>query len=110
MRSTLFYSGYYGSIEFSDEDSIFFGRIVGINDHITFDGYSADELRKNFQDAVNEYISICKQMEKEPEKAYKGTFNVRIGPALHKDLAIYSASHGKTLNSTVEEAIRSYIE
>ena len=40
---------------------------------------------------------------------YKGTFNVRIDPALYRQLTVYSLSHGKSLNSTVEEAIRNYI-
>jgi len=110
MKNTMSYDGYNGSVEFSDEDSMFYGRIIGINDHITYDGYNAEELRKNFREAVEDYLEICSEMGKEPEKAYKGTFNVRIGPTLHRELAIYSASNGKTLNSTVEEAIRSYIE
>ena len=109
MKNTMSCRGYCGSVEFSDEDNIFHGRILGINDHITFDGYNVEELRKNFQDAVDEYLSICLKMGKVPEKAYKGSFNVRIAPALHKELAVYSASRGKTLNSTVEEAIRNYI-
>jgi len=103
------YNGYFGSVDFSDEDSLFYGRIIGINDHITYDGSNVDDLRNNFQEAVNEYLEICSRMGKEPEKTYKGTFNVRISPTLHRDLAIYSTSHGKTLNSTVEEAIRNYI-
>jgi len=110
MTNTMRYKGYNGSVEFSDEDSLFYGRIIGINDHIIYDGSSVSELRNNFQGAVDDYLEICSHMGKEPEKAYKGTFNVRIGSTLHKDLAIYSASHGKTLNSTVEEAIRSYIK
>jgi len=110
MTNTMSYKGYNGSVEYSDEDSLFYGRIIGINDHITYDGYSVDVLRSNFQEAVEDYLIICSQLGKEPEKAYKGTFNVRIAPTLHKDLAIYSASQGKTLNSTVEEAIRSYIK
>ena len=109
MKNTLSYEGYSGSVEFSDEDSLFFGRVIGINDHVTYDGCSVDELRHNFRDAVIEYLNICSRIGKEPEKAYKGTFNVRIAPALHRDLAVYSANQGKTLNSTVEEAIRSYI-
>ena len=109
MKNTISYKGYSGSVEFSDEDSIFHGRIIGINDHITYDGCNVDELRKNFYDAVDEYLNICSEMGKEPEKAYKGSFNVRIAPTLHRDLAVYSESHGKTLNSTVEEAIRNYI-
>ena len=110
MKSTMSYKDYCGSVEFSDEDNVFFGRIMGINDRITFEGDSVESLRRDFQEAVDEYLEICTQMNKEPEKMYKGTFNIRISPALHKELAIYSASKSKTLNSTVEEAIRDYIK
>ena len=110
MKSTMSYKDYHGSVEYSDEDNIFYGSIIGINDRITYEGDSVTSLRKDFKDAVDEYIDICSQMGKEPEKAYKGTFNVRITPALHKDLAIYSSSLGKTLNSIVEEAIHNYIK
>jgi len=104
------YKDYHGSVEFSDEDDVFFGRIIGINDRITYEGDNVKSLRKDFQEAVDEYLETCSQIGKEPEKTYKGTFNVRISPTLHKDLAIYSATHGKTLNSTVEEAICYYID
>ena len=109
MKSTMSYKGYHGSVDFSDEDNVFYGKIIGINDRITFEGDNVVSLRKDFHDAVDEYIEICSQLGKEPEKEYKGTFNVRIAPDLHKNLAIYSSSHGKTLNSIVEEAIQNYI-
>ena len=109
MKNVLSYKGYHGNVEFSNEDSVFFGRIIGINDRITFEGTDVDSLRKDFQDAVDEYIETCAEIGKEPEKTYKGTFNVRIAPELHKQLAYYSASNGKTLNATVEEAIQEYI-
>jgi len=110
MTSTMSYKGYRGSVEFSDEDNLFFGRLIGINDRILFEGDSVEKLRKDFHDAVEDYLEICKDLGKEPEKEYKGTFNVRIAPTLHRELAIYSTSNGKTLNSTVEEAIRNYIK
>jgi len=109
MKSTMNYKGYNGSVEFSDDDNVFFGRIIGINDRITYEGDSVSGLRKDFEEAVDEYLETCLQLGKEPEKAYKGSFNVRIAPTLHKQLAVYSSSNGKTLNSVVEEAIRSYI-
>ena len=109
MKNAMTYKGYYGSVEFSDEDNVFYGRIIGINDRITFEGNSAETLRRDFEDAVDEYLEICSQMGKDPEKAYKGTFNVRISPALHRQLALYSATEGKTLNAAVEEAIQNYI-
>ena len=68
MKSTMSYKDYCGSVEFSDEDNVFFGRIIGINDRITFEGDSVESLRKDFQEAVDEYLEICSQMNKEPEK------------------------------------------
>ena len=110
MKNAMSYRGYFGSVEFSDEDSIFFGRIIGINDHITYDGVDVKSLRNDFENAVDEYLETCSQLGKEPEKAYEGTFNVSINPSLHRQLAFFSASNNKTLNATVEEAIRNYIE
>ena len=106
MKNALSYKGFYGSVEFSDEDNVFFGKIIGINDHITYEGDNVKGLRSDFQESVDEYLETCIQLCKEPEKTYKGTFNVRITPSLHKQLAVYSISNGKTLNSTVEEAIQ----
>ena len=109
MKNTMSYKGYYGSVEFSDDDSVFFGRIIGINDRITYEGDNVADLRNDFQEAVDEYLETCLRIGKEPEKVYRGTFNVRIAPALHRQLAVFSATHGKTLNSAVEEAIQYYI-
>ena len=110
MKNTMSYKGYYGSVEFSDDDSVFFGRIIGINDRITYEGDNVIDLRTDFKNAVDEYLETCSELKKEPEKTYKGTFNVRITPSLHRKLAIYSISCGKTMNAAVEEAIKEYIE
>ena len=110
MKNTMNYRGYYGSVEFSDEDNVFFGKIIGINDRITYEGDSVATLRHDFEAAVDEYFETCSQLGKEPERVYKGVFNVRIEPALHRQLVFYSASKGKTLNSAVEEAIREYVQ
>ena len=109
MKNTMNHKGYYGSVEFSDEDNVFYGRIIGINDRITYEGDNVKSLRQDFEEAVDEYLETCSQLGKTPEKTYKGTFNVRIAPKLHRQLALYSASAGKTLNATVEEAIQNYI-
>ena len=109
MKNSLNYKGYFGSVEFSDEDDVFHGRIIGINDRITYEGDSVQSLRQDFFSAVDEYLDVCEELGKEPEKSYKGTFNVRIEPALHRQLVVYSSSHGKSLNAVVEEAISSYV-
>jgi len=109
MKNVLNYKGFFGSVEFSDEDDVFYGRIIGINDHITYEGNSTKSLRQDFKAAVDEYLNVCTELGKEPEKPYKGSFNVRIEPALHRQLVVYSTSHGKSLNSIVAEAISNYV-
>ncbi|MCL1903294.1 MAG: type II toxin-antitoxin system HicB family antitoxin [Oscillospiraceae bacterium] len=109
MSNVLTYKGFYGSIEFFEEDNVFHGKILGISDCFLYEGDSVQSLKQDFQDSVNEYIDFCNEVGKEPEKAYKGTFNVPIESSLHKKLSVYSSEHGKTLNGTVEEAIRHYV-
>jgi predicted HicB family RNase H-like nuclease len=109
MKNVLNYKGYFGSVEFSDEDDVFHGRIIGINDRITYEGDSVQSLREDFYSAIDDYLNVCAELGKEPEKSYKGTFNVRIEPALHRQLVVYSSSHGKSLNAVVAEAISNYV-
>ena len=109
MNNILEYKGYCGSVEYSAEDEVFFGRIIGIADHITFEGNSVRNLKRDFESSVDEYLESCKELGKEPEKSYKGSFNVRIKPALHRDLAIFAKQRNQTLNHTVEEAITHFI-
>ena len=58
---------------------------------------------------VEDYLEFCKEVGKEPDKEYKGTFNIRISPELHKELALVALKNGDTLNATVEMAIKSFV-
>lgn len=105
MKNTIEYKGYVGSVEFSEEDEVFFGKVMGIRSLISYEGTNAKELIADFHGAVDDYLEFCKNEGKEPETAYKGSFNVRIAPELHKKAAIYALSHDISLNSFVEKAI-----
>lgn len=109
MNNLLEYKGYYGTVEYSTADNILFGKVMGVNSLISFEGESVQKLKDDFESAVDDYIEMCAERNMEPEKAYKGSFNVRVSPELHKTLALYSASHNQTLNATVEEAIRQHV-
>lgn len=65
----LEYKGYTGNIEFSEEDNLFFGKVRGIRSLISYEGKAIDELIEDFQGAVDDYLNLCKEIEKEPEKA-----------------------------------------
>ena len=105
MNNTIEYKDYIGSVEFSEEDGIFFGKVLGIRALISYEGHTATELIEDFHGAVDDYLELCHDESKEPEKSYKGSFNVRVKPEIHRRAAIYSISHGVSLNSFVEDAI-----
>ena len=109
MNNILEYKGYYGTVEFSAADNIHFGKVMGIRGLISYEGDNEKNLQEDFEGAIDDYLEMCKEEGIEPEKAYVGNFNVRVSPELHKTLALYSFSHGQSLNSTVEEAIKHFL-
>lgn len=109
MDNTLKHRDYWGTVEYSAEDECFYGKIIGINDLVTFEGTSVAELKTAFKEAVDDYLEMCAAQKKPPEKPYKGSFNVRIPPSLHRQAAQYAASQGLTLNKFVEHAIEQYV-
>lgn len=110
MANTIEYNGYIGSIEYSSEDRCFFGKLEMIDDLVTFEATNADDLEENFQNSVNEYIQTCKELNREPQKTYKGVFNVRIDPVLHRRIYQEALKAGISLNAFVQKALNNQIE
>ena len=109
MNNTIEYKNYVGSVEFSQEDNIFFGKVLGIKALLSYEGTNAKELVDDFHSVIDDYLELCKNKNIEPEKAYKGSFNVRIPAELHKMAVIEAMSRQISLNSLVENAIRNYL-
>ena len=105
MSDILQYKNYVAEIEFSGEDEVFFGRIVGTNDLISFEADSVKQLKAAFHEAVDDYLQTCKDLGKEPDKSYKGVFNVRIPSELHRKAAMAASIKKVTLNDFVKYAI-----
>ena len=70
MNNTMEYKGYVGSVEFSEEDALFYGKVLGIRALISYEGTNAAELVADFHGAVDDYLELCAQSGTEPEKAY----------------------------------------
>ena len=109
MKNTMEYKGYVGSVEFSEHDGVFFGQVMGIRGLISYEGTTAEELINDFHGAVDDYLELCRAQGVEPERAYKGSFNVRISPELHRKAAICAASRNISLNSLVEQSLEKYV-
>ena len=106
----LHYKNYIGSVEFSEEDAVFHGKVIGIKSLISFEGDSVNSITEDFHNAVDEYLEFCLQNDKQPEKPFKGSFNVRIGSELHRKAALAASARGISLNMLVEEAIRQTVD
>lgn len=99
------YKGYYTSVLYDAEDQVLHGKIELINDLVTFEAERVDEVEKAFHEAVDDYLEMCKALSKEPQKPFRGMFNVRISPELHRQIAIESLKTGISINRIVEMAI-----
>ena len=106
MNNTMEYKGYVGSVEFSEPDGVFFGKVQGIRSLISYEGTTAKELLDDFHEAVDGYLELCAAEGTSPETAYKGSFNVRLDSDLHRRAAIYALAHQQSLNSFIEDAVK----
>jgi predicted HicB family RNase H-like nuclease len=105
----LEYKGYTGSIEYSKEDDLLFGKVLGVRGLISYEGKTGNELENDFKEAIVTYLSDCNEKEIAPEKPFKGSFNVRVSAELHQKAALLAKEEKMSLNSFVAESIRERI-
>lgn len=105
----LKYKGYIGSVDYSEEDNILFGKVLGMSkDTITYEGTTIDELKMDFEEAVDHYLATCVANGIEPRKAYSGSLNIRISPDAHGQLASLAQKLGTSINSVIRTAITDF--
>jgi len=105
MNSMLDYKGYHATITYDADDELFVGEVFGITDSLNFHGSSIEELKQMFAQSIDNYLDFCKQVGKDPEKEFKGSFNVRIPSELHKKISMLAAQQKITLNQYVVNAL-----
>jgi len=109
LDNLLEYKGYMGTVEFSLEDNVFHGRVVGIDGLISYEGQDLKNLKSDFEEAIEAYFEMCEEAGIKPQKPYYSRFTVEISPSLHKRSANVTAKHSKSINEAVEEALTHYI-
>ncbi|BDF70093.1 DNA repair protein HhH-GPD [Oscillospiraceae bacterium] len=110
MKNFMEYKGYTGSVEYSEEDDCLFGKVLGIRSLISYEGDSVASLREDFQSGVDDYLETCSAKGVAPEKPYKGTFNVRVSPEVHREVAMRAAEMGMSLNSFVANILQQAVQ
>jgi predicted HicB family RNase H-like nuclease len=102
MQNVLEYKGYYGSVEFDSRDEQLHGRLIGVSDVISYEGQSVEELKNDFQAAVDDYLDTCREMGRKPEKPFSGRLMVRMPRELHAAVSMKAKEHGESLNAWSE--------
>lgn len=105
----LDYKSYTGSIEYSKEDDLLYGKVLGIRGLISYEGKTGMELESDFKEAIDNYLSDCREEGTAPEKPFKGSFNIRISSDLHQKAALLAIEEKMSLNNFVAESIRERI-
>ncbi len=105
---TLHYKGYQASVEF--EDNALFVKVLHIDDLLVAQIDKASETEAAFEDLIEAYFKDCAEEGRAPGQPFKGSFNVRLTPELHRQVAMRAAEEGVSLNKwivqTIEERLR----
>ncbi len=104
--NAMTYKGYAAAVEFDAEDRIFAGRLVGIDDIVTFHGASVDALEDAFHEAVDHYLETSEKIGRKAQKPYSGNLMLRVPPDLHARVAITAELAGKSVNQWAIEALK----
>jgi predicted HicB family RNase H-like nuclease len=103
------YRGYFAKINFDERDGIFWGKVIGIKDSITFEGETVAQLTEDFHSAINHYLADCKQNGRIPDKPYSGKLTLRVSPGIHAEIAAAAAHAGKSLNKWVADTLNQVV-
>ena len=105
MSNLLKHKGFHGSIEVSTEEDCLHGKIMYIDDLVTYEAQDVGSLKAAFIESVEDYVETCKELGMEPKRPCSGVFNVRISPELHREAVIYADLNEMKLNEVVRLAI-----
>ena len=106
----LKYKNYIGSVEYDLTDKFLFGKILFIDDLVTYEGNTIEDLEKAFHDMVDDYLETCKEIGKEPQKGYSGNFNIRTTPEIHQTLVEIAKMKNVSLNKLIVTIFNNFIE
>lgn len=110
MKDLMFYKGYYGSVHFDSDDLIFHGKIQFIRALVTYEATDAKGLKRAFEDSVNDYLDTCAEQKIEPETPFKGSLNIRLGPELHRRVAIAAESQQVSINKFISQVLEDFLQ
>jgi len=92
------YKGYTARVEFDPRDNIFWGKVLGVEDNISFEGNTVARLTQDFRNAIDHYLADCAATGRAPQKPASGKLMLRIPPEVHGAALVAAQASGKSLN------------
>ncbi len=102
----MFYKGYTGSVEYSDEDGCLIGDVLGIRDSISFEGKSIEEIREDFHNAIDSYLESCEAWGKKPDSSRERELTVQLPQNIYQSLFEMAEETGKTVSAIAVDAFK----
>lgn len=104
------YRGYVTKVHYDVGRQLLYGKVQGIIDAVNYESTTIDGVEAAFHDAVDRYLAFCDNVGRRPARAFKGQFNIRIKPDLHREMVLWAMHHNTTLNAAVECAIQTFLD
>lgn len=101
MKDIMKYKDYYGSIHYESEAPIFYGKLEFIKALVSYEATDAVGIKKAFEEAVDDYLEMCRKEKIVPEKPFKGSFNIRVGSQLHERIALAAQRENVSINNYI---------
>jgi len=99
------HKGYRATVTFDDAAGVFHGEVVDTRDVIVFEGTTAAQLRKEFEFSVDDYLKVCEERGRTPDKPFSGKIPLRIPPEVHRAATVAAKAEGKSLNAWITEIL-----
>lgn len=106
MMNAMTYKGYTARVEFDPRDSIFWGKVLGITDSITFEGETVADLTQDFHNAIDDYLKDSAATGRQAQKPASGKLMLRVPPEVHGSAIIAAQAAGKSLNQWATEVLK----
>lgn len=105
MKDFMHHKGYYGSVHFDEKELVFHGKVEFIRALVTYEATDAYGLREAFHESVDDYLKTCLRQNITPEIPFKGSLNIRLGPDLHRRVALAAEKEDSTINKFITQTL-----
>ena len=99
------YKGYRAAVTYDGEAGVIHGEVVDTRDVIFFEATSVEQLNQEFQSSIDDYLAVCAERGRTPDKPFSGRIPLRLRPEVHRAATAAARAEGKSLNAWLAETI-----